>query len=112
MGEQADGSVKDAVNTVWWFSKSDNPKKFYKPTEGPSRHDIAEAFWRPGNSGVIPSKLLRIANTDSNSHYLRTWNMLGRESHPARFPPDLPRCFIELLTDPEDPPLSRNWSSR
>lgn len=115
--------AKDAVNTVWWFSKSDNPKadvtrvltvysermrtllkdpaKFYTPKQRPSGHDIAEAFGRD-NGGAIPSNLLQIPNTDSNSRYLRMCKLLERESHPARFPPDLARFFIKFLTDPAD----------
>lgn len=115
--------AKDSVNTVWWFSKTENPKadvtrvlvpysqrmktllkdpaKFYRPKERPSGHDIAEAFGKD-NGGAIPSNLLQIPNTDSNSHYLRICKTLGRESHPARFPNDLPRFFIEFLTDPRD----------
>ena len=115
--------VKDAVNTVWWFSKGDypkadvtkvlapysermktllkNPGKFYKPKERPSGHDIAAAFGKE-NGGAIPSNLLQIPNTDSNSHYLRMCKLLGKDSHPARFPSALPRFFIEYLTDPGD----------
>lgn len=115
--------AKDSVNTIWWFSKTENPKadvtrvlvpysermktllkdpaKFYKPKERPSGHDIAEAFGK-ANGGAIPSNLLQISNTDSNSHYLRTCKALARESHPARFPNELPRFFIEFLTDPGD----------
>lgn len=115
--------VKDAVNTVWWFSKTENPKadvtrvlipysermktllknpsKFYRPKERPSGHDIAEGFGK-GNGGAIPSNLLQIPNTDSNSHYLRACKALGRDSHPARFPSGLPRFFVEFLTDPGD----------
>jgi site-specific DNA-methyltransferase (cytosine-N4-specific) len=26
----------------------------------------------------------------------------GRKAHPARFAPDVPRFFIEMLTDPQD----------
>src|SRR5712692_4974977 len=111
--------VKDAVNTVWWFSKTDrpqadvskvlvpysermktllkDPEKFYKPKERPSGHDIAAAFGK-GNGGAIPSNLLQIPNTDSNSHYLRTCKLLGKDSHPARFPAGLPRFFIKFLT--------------
>ena len=59
--------AKDAVNTVWWFSKTDNPKadatkvlvpysdrmetllkdpeKFYTPKERPSGHDIDQRLW-------------------------------------------------------------------
>ncbi len=115
--------AKDAVNTVWWFSKTDNPKaditkvlvpysdrmetllkdpdRFYTPKERPSGHDIAKGFGKR-NSGAIPSNLLQIPNTDSNSHYLRSCKTLGKDSHPARFPSDLPRFFIRFLTDPDD----------
>jgi DNA modification methylase len=115
--------VKDAVNTVWWFSKTDLPKSdvtrvlvpysdrmktllkdaesFYKPKDRPSGHDISKAFAKD-NGGAIPSNLLQIPNTDSNSHYLRTCKALRKESHPARFPSDLPKFFIKLLTDPDD----------
>lgn len=115
--------AKDAVNTVWWFSKTEwpkadvtkvlapysermktllkNPSAFYTPKERPSGHDIAEAFGKD-NGGAIPSNLLQIPNTESNSHYLRICKMLGRDSHPARFPADLPKFFIQFLTDPGD----------
>jgi site-specific DNA-methyltransferase (cytosine-N4-specific) len=115
--------VKDAVNTVWWFSKSDHPKsdvskvlvpysnrmetllkdptKFYSPKNRPSGHDIAAAFGKR-NAGAIPSNLLKIPNTESNSHYLRACKLLAQEGHPARFPAELPRFFIKFLTDPGD----------
>src|SRR5712692_3300146 len=115
--------VKDAVNTVWWFSKTDrpqadvsrvlvpysermktllkDPEKFYRPKGRPSGHDIAAGFGKE-NGGAIPPNLLQIPNTDSNSHYLRMCKALGHESHPARFPPDLPKFFINFLTDPGD----------
>lgn len=113
--------AKDSVNTVWWFSKTDSPKadvtqvltpysermktllkdpaKFYKPKDRPSGHNIAEGFGKE-NGGAIPSNLLQISNTDSNSHYLRTCKILKKESHPARFPADLPKFFIKFLTAP------------
>ncbi len=115
--------AKDSVNTVWWFSKSDHPKadirnvlvpysqrmktllkdpdRFYKPKKRPSGHDISNGFGN-GNSGAIPANLLQIPNTDSNSHYLRACKTLKRQSHPARFPPALPKFFTEFLTDPDD----------
>jgi DNA modification methylase len=115
--------AKDAVNTVWWFSKTEAPKAdvtrvlvpysermktllkdpdaFYTPKERPSGHDIARAFAKD-NGGAIPSNLLQISNTESNSHYLRACKDLAREGHPARFPADLPRFFIRFLTDPDD----------
>jgi len=115
--------AKDSVNTIWWFSKTENPKadvskvlvpysermktllrdpqKFYRPKGRPSGHDIAESFAN-NNGGAIPSNLLQIPNTESNSNYLRICKLLGREGHPARFPGDLPRFFIRFLTDPGD----------
>lgn len=115
--------AKDSVNTVWWFSKGDQPKadvtkvlvpysdrmktllkapeKFYSPKVRPSGHDIAAAFGKE-NAGAIPSNLLRIPNTESNSHYLRACKLLGQEGHPARFPAELPRFFMKFLTEPGD----------
>jgi site-specific DNA-methyltransferase (cytosine-N4-specific) len=115
--------AKDSVNTVWWFSRGDwpkadvtrvltpysarmkklleNPDAFYQPARRPSGHDISKGFGN-GNAGAIPSNLLQIPNTDSNSHYLRTLKELGEEPHSARFPTELPRFFIEFLTDPGD----------
>lgn len=112
--------VKDSVNTVWWFSKTPWPKadsrnvrvpyseamrtllqKGYKAKLRPSGHDISDNFSRD-NGGALPPSLLSYPNTDSNSHYLRTCRALGRESHPARFPADLPGFFIKFLTEPGD----------
>lgn len=115
--------TKDAVNTVWWLSKSEHPKadvtqvlvpysermkallkdpeKFYKPKPRPSGHDIGKKFGKR-NVGAIPPNLLTIPNTNSNSYYLRTCKRLGRKSHPARFPKELPAFFIKFLTHPDD----------
>lgn len=115
--------AKDSVNTVWWFSKSDNPKsditkvrvpysdrmkkllknadKYYTPKERPSGHDISDRF-ADDNGGALPSNLLQIPNSESSSHYLRWCKELGISGHPARFPAKLPAFFIEMLTDPGD----------
>ena len=115
--------AKDAVNTVWWFSKEDEPKAdvrnvlvpysermkallknpgaFYKPKKRPSGHDISTGFGN-GNGGAIPSNLLQIPNTESNSKYLRLCKAFGAKRHPARFPLRLPLFFINFLTEPGD----------
>lgn len=115
--------AKDSINTVWWFGKTDfpkadvrkvlapysgrmkklleNPESFYKPQKRPSGHDISAGFGKD-NGGSIPSNLLSIPNTDSNSNYLRLCKELGLERHPARFPSELPAFFIKMLTDEED----------
>ncbi len=115
--------AKDSVNTVWWFAKTDFPKadvrrvltpysermkklladaeSFYRPKLRPSGHDISRRF-ADNNGGAIPSNLLQIPNTESNSPYLRHCASVGVKPHPARFPEKLPTFFIELLTDPGD----------
>lgn len=115
--------AKDSVNTVWWFSKtrwpkadvskvlapySDRMKKliadpaaFYTPKKRPSGHDIGAAFGRD-NGGAIPSNLLQIPNSESNSQYLSGCTAVGAKQHPARFPEKLPEFFIRFLTQPGD----------
>jgi len=115
--------AKDSVNTVWWLSKTDLPKadvrrvltpysermqkllqdaeSFYRPKLRPSGHDISGRFAND-NGGAIPSNLLQIPNTESNSPYQRLCATVGVKPHPARFPEKLPSFFIEFLTDPGD----------
>ena len=115
--------AKDSVNTVWWFSKTEwpkanvnevrvpysarmqkllkDPEKFYSAAERPSQHSISDRFAKD-NGGALPSNLLSIANTDSNSYYIRTARELGITSHPARFPTGIPEFFIRMLTEPDD----------
>lgn len=112
--------VKDAVNTVWWLSKSPWPKasnrrvlqpyspsmvellqKGYKAKKRPSGHDISEGFAKD-NGAAIPPNLIAIPNTESNSYYLRYCQEHNLKPHPARFPADLPEYFVRMLTDPGD----------
>ena len=115
--------AKDSVNTLWWFSKDTMPKanisnvlipysdrmakllnnktKYYEPALRPSGHDIGEGF-NKDNGGAIPSNLLQIPNTESNSQYLRLCKLIGVAGHPARFPSKLPEFFIKFLTDEDD----------
>jgi site-specific DNA-methyltransferase (cytosine-N4-specific) len=115
--------AKDAVNTVWWLSKTDfpkaniskvlvpysermkklqaNPEKYYKPKQRPSGHEIGLSFAND-NGGAIPSNLLQIPNTESNSRYMKLCKNVGIKPHPARFPQKLPAFFIDFLTEPGD----------
>jgi len=109
--------VKDAVNTVWWFGKTEFPtadnrrvlqpyseamksllKNGYKAKTRPSGHEISEGF-NKDNGGAIPSNLLTIANTESNSAYLRLCREYDIKPHPARFPAKLVEFFVDLLLD-------------
>jgi len=115
--------MKDSINTVWWFSKTEWPKAdvskvlapysdrmrkllndpaaFYKPGVRPSGHDIGTGF-ATDNGGAIPANLLQIPNTESNGLYVEACKAVGAERHPARFPGRLPEFFIRLLTNPGD----------
>lgn len=115
--------VKDSINTVWWFSKTEwpksdvtkvlapysdrmkklieNPDKFYTPKVRPSGHDIGKGFSKD-NGGAIPPNLLQISNSESNGQYLSGCKAVGIKGHPARFPTKLPEFFVRFLTDPDD----------
>ncbi|MDZ8135658.1 MAG: site-specific DNA-methyltransferase [Nostoc sp. DedQUE04] len=112
--------VKDSVNTVWWLSKTPNPKadnrkvlkpysqsmkqllkNGYKAKIRPSGHDISDKFQKD-NQGAIPPNLLEIANTESNSAYLRRCKAAEIRPHPARFPQGFAEFFIKFLTDEGD----------
>ena len=112
--------VKDAINTVWWLSKTPWPKASnrrvlqpyspsmetllangYKAKKRPSGHDISEKF-STNNGAAIPPNLIALPNTESNGAYQRYCEEHGFDPHPARYPADLPEYFIRMLTDPGD----------
>ncbi len=112
--------VKDSVNVVWWLSKTENPKSDnrkvlkpysdsmkallkngYKAKLRPSGHDISDKF-STDNGGAIPPNLLEIANTESNSYYMKRCKELGLKPHPARFPKDFADFFIKFTTTEND----------
>ncbi|MBN1869214.1 MAG: site-specific DNA-methyltransferase [Candidatus Omnitrophica bacterium] len=112
--------VKDAVNCVWWLSPSPWPradnkrvlqpysdsmkgllKNGYKAKKRPSGHDISNKFLKD-NGAAIPPNLIAVANTESNSFYLKYCKEKGIHPHPARFPSGIPEYFIRMLTDADD----------
>ncbi|OHB65356.1 MAG: DNA methylase [Planctomycetes bacterium RBG_13_60_9] len=112
--------VKDAINTVYWLSKTPWPrasnkrvlapysesmkdllKNGYKAKLRPSGHDISDKF-QTDNGAAIPPNLIAIPNTESNSLYLRYCKEQGMKPHPARFPSQLPEYFVRMLTDEGD----------
>jgi DNA modification methylase len=110
--------VKDAVNTLWWLSKTDTPRADnrrvlrpysnsmrrllrdgYQTAKRPSQHDIGPHF-RRDNGGAIPPNLLQVPNTRSSDEYFRRCRDAGLPIHPARFPAPVPEFFINFLTEP------------
>lgn len=112
--------AKDAVDPVWWLSKSPFPKadnrqvlnqyskamqdllkRGYNAGPRPSGHNISSKFQKD-LGGAIPPNLLAYANTESNSRYLRACRECGIQPHPARYPAELPEFFIKFLTNEND----------
>src|SRR5215472_19012362 len=110
--------VKDAVNTLWWLSKTETPRADnrrvlrpysrsmrrllrdgYQTAKRPSQHDIGPHF-RRYNGGAIPPNMLQIPNTRSSDEYFRRCRAEGLPIHPARFPAPVPEFFIRFLTEP------------
>jgi len=112
--------VKDAVDPIWWLSKTPHPKasnrkilapytkamkrlleRGYNAGLRPSGHNISDKF-QQDRGGAIPPNLLAISNTESNSDYLRSCRAASLPSHPARYPVELPDFFVRFLTDEDD----------
>lgn len=112
--------VKDSVEYVWWFSKTDWPKadnskvlvdysndmkrlltRGYRPKTRPSGHVITTKFLQD-RGGSIPSNVIERGNNESNSDYIRASAEAGFKPHPARFPRALPEFFTSFLTDVGD----------
>jgi DNA modification methylase len=113
--------AKDAVNYVWWLSKTAHPKAdnnrvlreytdsmkkliasgTYNRGRRPSGHVVREGF-TADRGGAIPPNLLAISNTGNDKAYLDSCKERGLRPHPARFPAELPEFFISFLTEPGD----------
>lgn len=112
--------VKDSVEYVFWLSASPHPKadnskvlqeyskdmarlirRGVKATKRPSGHNITSKFSQD-KGGSIPGNLFQYGNNESNSNYIKACRSEGKKVHPARFPSELPRFFIEFLTVPGD----------
>lgn len=110
----------DAVNTIWWLSKTERPKANNKKVlvdysdsmkkllvdgynEGlrPSGHKVSNK-WKQDNGGAIPKNLISVSNTSSKDPYQEACRDAKIVLHPARFPLEIPRFFIKFLTDEND----------
>src|SRR5207253_593684 len=97
--------VKDAVNVIWWLSKSENPradnrrvlrpysrsmrrllKDGYKAARRPSQHDIGPHF-RRDNGGALPPNILTLPHTRPADDYLPPPPAPGPTPHPPPLPP-------------------------
>lgn len=112
--------VKDSVEYIFWLSSSKFPKadnsrvlqayskdmerlikRGIKQTKRPSGHNIKTTF-AADKGGSIPPNLIECGNNESNSRYIKESKRQGQKVHPARFPAELPRFFVQFLTEPGD----------
>ena len=112
--------VKDSVEYIFWLSANPFPnadnrkvlqayskdmqrliKRGAKKTKRPSGHNITKKFSND-KGGSIPPNLIQCGNNESNSRYIKMSKEQGKKIHPARFPAELPRFFIEFLSEPGD----------
>lgn len=118
--------VKDAVEHVWWFGKSEWPKannrtvlkpyskdmirlnqKGVKTKQRPSGHNINSSFDKIDSGGSIPANVIQdgmpddflvFGNNSANDKYTMRCKEAGITIHPARFPAALPEFFIKLVS--------------
>jgi site-specific DNA-methyltransferase (cytosine-N4-specific) len=112
--------VKDAVNCIWWLSKTEWPKannrnvlqryssdmirllrKGYRSKLRPSGHFVTDKFMTD-HGGAIPPNFLQVGGNESNSHYIKSCQQAGIKPHPARFPREIPEFFVKLTTSERD----------
>jgi len=114
--------VKDSFTHVWWMSSSDRPKadnrkvlneysdsmkqllssKKYNYGKRPSGHNIGKTSFLKNNNGSIPSNVIILPNTQSNSIYQSYCKGKNLTIHPARMQPELAEFFIKFLTSPKE----------
>lgn len=110
--------VKDAVNPIWWLSKSIRPKatnrrvlqpysssmeklleQGYNSGKRPSGYNVSSK-WGVRNKGSIPPNIIIASNTRSRDAYIDGCKEYDLEINPARFVRDVPEFFIKFLTVP------------
>lgn len=111
--------VKNVTENLFWLSKtpwprtsvhavrraySERMKKLiaqggeYRALRPSGHGDTRGAFGRD-NGGSIPFNIIEASNSASSDAYHRRCREHGLPAHPARFPRQIPRFFIELLTE-------------
>ncbi|MGP8248072.1 MAG: DNA-methyltransferase [Bryobacteraceae bacterium] len=113
--------LKDAYTHLWWMSRTDRPyadnrevlteysdsmkellaKQKYNTGKRPSQHNIGAKSFLKNNAGAIPSNVITLANTHSNSEYQAYCREHSLQPHPARMPSALAEFFIKFLTKPD-----------
>ena len=77
-------------------------KQKYNSGKRPSEHNIGEKSFLINNGGAIPSSVIEVSNTKSNTKYIRYCKENDLELHPARMTEEFPAFFIKFLTQEGD----------
>ena len=90
-------------------------KRNLRETIRPSGHVIRESFTKLNPGGAIPSNviesewdgelpesMMKMGNNSANDTYTMRCKAEGIKIHPARFPSQLPKFFIKMLTEQDD----------
>src|SRR5262249_30701534 len=111
--------VKDAVNMLWWLSKTASPnadnRRVLQPYSRSMNRLLRDGYQaarrrphptipphsRRDNGGAIPPNILVVPNTRSADGYIRKCRAAGLPIHPARFPDAIPEFFVRFLTEPD-----------
>lgn len=86
----------DAIEFLEWISEEES-------IEDMTAGDLLVSL---GMKSEIPDNLIEASNTASNTHYLKMCRKYNIDSHPARFPRQIPEFFIDFLTP--NPPYT-DW---
>ena len=112
--------LKDAYTHLWWMSITDRPhadnrqvlteysesmkqllsRQSYNTGKRPSEHHIGKKSFLTNHGGAIPSNVITVSNTQSNTDYMLFCREKKLQLHPARMPPQLAEFFIKFLTKP------------
>lgn len=84
-------------------------EEFIEMVSGDTIDDLSagELLRIVGLGGVTADNVIEASNTASNTHYLKMCREFDVDSHPARFPRQIPEFFIDFLTP--DPPYD-GWT--
>lgn len=117
--------VRDAVEHIYWLSKTENPKadvtkilvaysesykKFLSQDQGAKDAVHTKSFSGlevhgknlVDNGGRIPYNMLYISSVESGDPYFDRCEKAGVTPHPARFPKEFVKYFLNFLTDVND----------
>lgn len=105
-----DGAIRpNLMNTIDDTTPVTEPAELLENLDIPEKlldviveEDVIEEFIQTVGAAFTEDNVLEIANTRSQTTYLKACKATDTEIHPARFPRELPKFFIQFLTEPGD----------